>query len=193
MFEDRIGALRLSLSCLFAFDLFALFCPGNRGAPSMWRGLMTEPVLSSDSLLGLGFLCVTALVGTWYIVRTLRAQRPADEALHCDHNWLTVSRAKWLDRSGALVSHTYAISRVYQLRYVAFAKPRGSVVRGLRFQVDGKRQGIFSQLEPPEATTILAALKKFGIDVVDDATLTTLVTEALSERAENVRTANECD
>jgi hypothetical protein len=159
-----------------------VFLPGKHGSPAMWTDLSSKPVTSSDFLFPFCIVLSFVIFMSWLGIRWSLAAWPTDDALHCDRNTFTVSRAKWLDTQNKLIPESYPLAQISELRYSAIATAKGSTIYGLRFRLNGKKQKLLSELEAPEAKVILNALKALGADVPDDPKLQKRIQSALEMR-----------
>jgi len=181
-FRNRfLGALFLvGVSLVFVAGISLL--PNKEGASSTWRALTSKPIDYSQLWANFCFIFPFALLMGWYFVWYVRAAWPADDALHCDHNGITISRTRWFDTKDKLVSHAYSKNEISQMRYAILASGRGNSIYGLQFKLKGKKQKLLAGLEAPEAKAIMDGLNNLGIDVIGDPKLDKRVKQVVEMR-----------
>jgi len=150
----------------------------------MWFNLTVQPFSSSDFLFPFCLICTLLIVMGWFGAHWALAAWPANDALHSSRTEITISRARWFDKTNTLIARSYPLSDISQVRYGVIARAKGSTIYGLRFLLKGKKQKLLAGLEAPEAAKILTALKSLGADVPDDQSLQKRIKDALELRGD---------
>ena len=115
---------------------------------------------------------VTALTILWVILGmtfyVIRSFFPNGDAIHCEHNLLSVRKIPTFNFRGQWKTTSFPINDVVGLHFGLVRFSRYNTATGLIFTVNGKKIKVFDTLQIPEAVQILDGLQKLGVDTVRD-------------------------
>jgi hypothetical protein len=175
-----IGIAYMALAVLM-FYWIVLY---SHGRVSLWE--IVREGRTTDVDFGEAFFGLVVISGLSAITLFLGARTffPSGDALHCDRSAFTVSRIPWFSLRGKWTTRSYPLSNISQLRFAKILRNRGGDdFWGLRFLAEGRKQRLFTGLEPPEAHRTVKGLHALGVDVLDDPDMRDRVEYTLRERS----------
>lgn len=128
------------------------------------------------------FLALLVVFFTPIIFVGVRAMFPTGQSLVCDTDNLTIGRIPDYVLTGRWTYQTFPTREIRELRFAVVRVGKYGGTTGLSFTVNGKNKKSLFGLEAPEASQVLQALSKLGVDTVQDPAMPMVVEMALERR-----------